>query len=89
MLTIIVSYFNVVCNITIAFNIYFYLASFTFLLLESLIILHKLVDKVIIPVLENTVWVILLGFTPPLIYTVLTVPFIIDNVSRSGDQTQM
>lgn len=64
-----------------ALNIYFYLASFMFLLLESLIILHKLVDKIILPLLENTVFVILAGFLPPLVYTGLTLPWVIDQVT--------
>ena len=81
------SFFNVGCSVTIALNIYFTLTAFTFLLIESLIILHKLVDKVIIPVLESTAWVIIIGFVPPLIFTAVTVPFIIDTLTT--EQSQM
>ena len=80
-ITNIISYFSVVCEVIIALNIYFYLASFMFLLLESLIILHKLVDKIILPLLENTVFVILTGFLPPLVYTSLTLPWVIGQVT--------
>ena len=80
-ITTIISYFSVVCEVIMALNIYFYLASFMFLLLESLIILHKLVDKIILPLLENTVFVILAGFLPPLVYTGLTLPWVYDLVT--------
>lgn len=41
------------CLLTIALILYSHLAALLFLLLESLIILHKLVDRVIIPQLER------------------------------------
>ena len=84
LITSIVNYFSIACEVILALNIYFYLASFTFLLLESLIILHKLVDKIILPLLENSVFVILAGFLPPLVYTGLTLPWVYEHITAQS-----
>ena len=73
--TNIISYFSPTCDVVMGLNIYFYLAAFAFLLIESLIILHKLVDKVILAWLENSTFVILAGLVPPLLYTLIILPF--------------
>ena len=64
------------CTVIISLYIFLFLSAFTFLLLESLIILHKLVDKIILEKLEKSVFVLVCGCLPPLLYTLLTLPFL-------------
>ena len=61
------------CLLALAGLQFFYLAAFTFLLLESLVILHKLVDHVLLPLLESAAFVLLLGFLLPGLVTAATV----------------
>ena len=60
------------CILAIAGLQFFYLAAFTFLLLESLVVLHKLVDVVMLPLLESSACILLSGFLLPGFYTGLT-----------------
>ena len=60
------------CLLAIAGLQFFYLAAFTFLLLESLVVLHKLVDAVMLPLLESSACILLSGFLLPGLYTGFT-----------------
>ena len=71
-----ISLLSTSCTLVISLYIFLFLSAFTFLLLESLIILHKLVDKIMLEKLEKSVFVLVCGFLPPLLYTLLTVPFL-------------
>ena len=68
--------FLVPCILAVTLVQYFYLCAFAFLLLESLIIIHKLVDSVIIPLLENPLFIVSVGCLVPLLYTAVTIPFL-------------
>ena len=75
-ITTIASHLLSSCAILTYIYIYTFLCTFTFLLVESLIILHKLVDKIILGKLERSLFVVLLGFLPPLFYSTITIPFL-------------
>jgi len=62
------------CLLAIAGLQFFYLCAFTFLLLETLVILHKLVDSVLLPLLESTTFLLTIGFLLPGLYTAATLP---------------
>ena len=74
--TAIVSLLSNSCTILTYLYTFFSLSAFTFLLVESLIILHKLVDKIILERLEKSVFVVLSGYLPPLVLTLTTLPFL-------------
>ena len=57
------------CVLTTAGLQFFYLSAFTFLLLESLVLLNKLVDSVNLPLLESSLFIVISGVAPPLLYT--------------------
>ena len=71
-----VSLLSTSCTFIISLYIFLFLSTFTFLLLESLIILHKLVDKIMLDKLEKSWFVLVCGCLPPLLYTLITVPFL-------------
>ena len=72
------------CLVAVAGLQFLYLAAFAFLLLEALVILHKLVDSVVIGLLEHPASVVSLGFGVPLAYTALTVPFLYEELVPSS-----
>ena len=63
------------CIIAVAGLQFLYMAAFMFLLLESLVILHKLVDFVVLNAIEHISFIVGVGFGLPLVYTIITVPF--------------
>jgi len=67
---------KVPCIVAVAGLQFLYLAAFTFLLLESTVILHKLVDCVVISILEHITFIVAVGFGVPAVYTAVTLPFI-------------
>ena len=77
------------CTIIVSLYIFLYLSAFSFLLVESLIILHKLVDKIILEKLEKSVFVLASGSLPPLLFTLLTVPFLPPSLLSAPDQQSM
>ena len=84
-----ISLLSTSCSIIISLYIFTFLSTFTFLLLESLIILHKLVDKIMLERLEKSVFVLLCGSLPPLLYTLLTVPFLASSLFSTPDNQAM
>ena len=77
------------CTVITSLYIFLFLSAFTFLLLESLIILHKLVDKIILEKLEKSVFVLVSGSLPPLLYTLLTLPFLPPSLRDNPDHHSM
>ena len=84
-----ISLISTSCSLIISLYIFLFLSTFTFLLLESLIILHKLVDKIMLDKLEKSVFVLVCGSLPPLLYTLITVPFLPSSVFASPDNQAM
>ena len=84
-----VSLLSTSCTFIISLYIFLFLSTFTFLLLESLIILHKLVDKIMLDKLEKSVFVLVCGSLPPLLYTLITVPFLPSSVFASPESQAM
>ena len=58
-------YLKVPCILAVTFLQYLFLAAATFLLLEALVIMHKLVDAVILPLLENPLFILAVGTVLP------------------------
>merc|ERR1712038_79541 len=79
----------ILSTIVVSLYIFLYLSAFSFLLVESLIILHKLVDKIILEKLEKSVFVLASGSLPPLLFTLLTVPFLPPSLLSAPDQQSM
>ena len=63
------------CILAVAGLQFSYHCAFLFIFLESLVVLNKLVDNVLFPLLESSWFILLSGFLPPLLYTAATVPF--------------
>ena len=83
--TAIVSLLSDSCTILTYIFTFFSLSAFTFLLVESLIILHKLVDRIMMERLERSVFVVLCGYLPALAYSLLTLPWVSQELFPSPD----
>ncbi|XP_059099117.1 uncharacterized protein LOC131893169 isoform X5 [Tigriopus californicus] len=64
------------CALATGFLALFILTALTFLLLESLCIVHKLVPWVTCPLLDNIPILVAIGFLVPLLYIVIVVPIL-------------
>ena len=84
-ITAIVSLLSNSCTIIISIFLFLSLSAFTFLLVESLIILHKLVDRIMMERLERSVFVVLCGYLPALAYSLLTLPWVSQELFPSPD----
>ena len=84
-ITAIVSLLSNSCTIIISIFLFLSLSAFTFLLVESLIILHKLVDRIMMERLERSVFVVLCGYLPALAYSLLTLPWVSQALFPSQD----
>ena len=84
-ITTIVSLLSNSCTIIISIFLFLSLSAFTFLLVESLIILHKLVDRIMMERLERSVFVVLCGYLPALAYSLLTLPWVSQALFPSPD----
>ena len=84
-ITAIVSLLSNSCTIIISIFLFLSLSAFTFLLVESLIILHKLVDRIMMERLERSVFVVLCGYLPALAYSLLTLPWVSQTLFPSPD----
>ena len=82
--TAIVSLLSDSCTILTYIFTFFSLSAFTFLLVESLIILHKLVDKIMLEKLEKSLVVVLSGYLPPLVLTFTTLPWLEPALTTPG-----
>ena len=84
-ITTIVSLLSNSCTIIISIFLFLSLSAFTFLLVESLIILHKLVDRIMMERLERSVFVVVCGYLPALAYSLLTLPWVSQELFPSPD----
>ena len=78
---------QVPCILAASLLQYTFLCAAAFLLLESLIVLHKLVDAVILPILESGIFVVAVGFLLPAIYTGITMPLLYSYILPESDTT--
>jgi hypothetical protein len=66
---------------------YTFLCAALFLLLEALIVLHKLVDAVMLPILESGLFVLAVGLLLPAAYTAITHPLLYSYILPATDTT--
>ena len=78
---------KVPCILAVTFLQYLFLAAATFLLLEALVIMHKLVDAVILPLLESPLFILAVGILLPGVYTGITLPLLYSYLLPSSEKT--
>ena len=64
----------------VAFLSFFYMSAMVFLLLEAIVIAHRLVVGVVCPIADKILIMVAMGFIVPFLFTIVAVPVLFESL---------